>query len=216
MPSVAIVEDHLLLGETLCVALAQRAIHATVVEPAQRELMLATLLTGQHDLVVLDLDLGQFGDSSPLIAPLTNGGLPVLIVTGTTDRLKIAAALELGAVGYQSKATGFDDLLAAICAALTGTELDTGERTVLLRELADARAEQRRANAGFALLTQRERGTLAALADGRTVHDIAVDWVVSEATVRTHVRGVLVKLGVTSQLAAVVQAQRNGWVQPPG
>ena len=195
MPSVAIVEDHLLLGETLCVALAQRAIHATVVEPAQRELMLATLLTEQHDLVVLDL---------------------VLIVTGTTDRLKIAAALELGAVGYQSKATGFDDLLAAICAALTGTELDTGERTVLLRELADARAEQRRANAGFALLTQRERGTLAALADGRTVHEIAGDWVVSEATVRTHVRGVLVKLGVTSQLAAVVQAQRNGWVQPPG
>jgi DNA-binding CsgD family transcriptional regulator len=35
---------------------------------------------------------------------------------------------------------------------------------------------------------------------------------VSEATVRSHVRGVLTKLDVTSQLAAVALALRSGWL----
>ena len=64
----------------------------------------------------------------------------------------------------------------------------------------------------FARLTDRERDTLQALARGRTVHEIANSWVLSEATVRTHVRSVLAKLNVPSQLAAVSLALRSGWI----
>jgi DNA-binding CsgD family transcriptional regulator len=38
---------------------------------------------------------------------------------------------------------------------------------------------------------------------------------VSLATVRTQIRGILNKLGVTSQLAAVALARRAGWPEPP-
>jgi two-component system, NarL family, nitrate/nitrite response regulator NarL len=41
---------------------------------------------------------------------------------------------------------------------------------------------------------------------------IAADWFVSEATLRSHVRSVLGKLGVSSQLAAVTAAVRSGWL----
>jgi DNA-binding NarL/FixJ family response regulator len=45
---------------------------------------------------------------------------------------------------------------------------------------------------------------------------VAAGWVLSEATVRTQVRGVLTKLGVTTQLAAVALARRTGWLSDLG
>ena len=54
--------------------------------------------------------------------------------------------------------------------------------------------------------------TLRALARGVSVPALALEWYVSEATVRTHVRSILTKLGVSSQLAAVAAALRTGWL----
>ena len=61
------------------------------------------------------------------------------------------------------------------------------------------------------LLTPREREVLASLTEGRTVREIADRSVVSEATVRTQVKSILSKLGVSSQLAAVGMAHQVGW-----
>ena len=55
---------------------------------------------------------------------------------------------------------------------------------------------------------------LAALTEGRTAAEVAERSFVSLATVRTQIRGVLVKLGVTSQLAAVALARQSGWTAP--
>ena len=185
MPTIAIIEDHLLLAETLQATLRQRGIDATVRLPK-------ALDEAVSDLVGLSPD-----------------------VTGVDDRLRIAAALEQGAVGFQPKALGFDALVATACAVLNGVSvLDPAARLGLLQDLARARAEAKRAESAYTQLTDREQGTLRALGDGRSVNEIAGDWVVAESTVRTHVRGVLVKLGVASQLAAVAEARRNGWLTP--
>jgi two-component system nitrate/nitrite response regulator NarL len=215
MSAVVIIEDHLLLAETLQVALGRRGIDATVCPPAALEVLLDDVLALAPELVLLDLDLGEIGDSTELVGQLTAMGIRVLVVTGVTERLRIARAVERGAIGYQAKALGFDALVATASAALAGRcVLDPGLRFTLLRELARARAEQERSVVRFTVLTDREQGTLQALGEGRSVHEIATAWVVSEATVRTHVRGVLAKLGVASQLAAVAEARRNGWLTP--
>ncbi len=215
MPTVAIVEDHLLLAETLQAALAHHGIDATVCAPEALETLQSRLLELRPDLVLLDLDLDRFGDSTEIVAPLAASGIRVLIVTGATERLRLAGAIENGAIGYQLKSLGFDALVATTTAALVGAPvLDPKVRSDLLLELAQARAAQERRIVRFTVLTDREQGTLQALGEGRSVHEIANDWVVSEATVRTHVRGVLVKLGVASQLAAVAEARRNGWLTP--
>jgi DNA-binding NarL/FixJ family response regulator len=212
---VAIVEDHLLLAETLGAALCGRGVEAFVLPVAAQASLLAGLLQRHPDLVLLDLDLGGFGDSTPLVTPLAAAGIRVLMVTGSTDRLGIAAALEQGAVGYLSKADGFDALVATTVAALGSSGvLDPLGRAELLAELIEDRKLQEDIDATYRRLTDRERGTLRALGDGHSVHDIAADWVVSEATVRSHVRGLLVKLGVASQLAAVSTARRNSWLSP--
>ena len=62
-------------------------------------------------------------------------------------------------------------------------------------------------------LTEREAQVLRCLAGGRSVATIAAASYVAEATVRTHVRGVLTKLGVGSQLAAVALAHHSGWLE---
>lgn len=213
MPTVAIVDDHRLLAEALRATLAERGIEAVAVPTVERSAMLSDLLSLRATLVLLDLDLGPAGDGTELVAPLVRAGIKVLVVTGVIERVRVALALEQGALGYQPKTEGFDALLAATAVALVATApLDPAGRRQLLGELAVWRAEQARGNKPFTRLTERERDVLSALADGHSVTDIAHDWVVSDATVRTHVRGLLGKLGVRSQLSAVALALRNGWL----
>jgi DNA-binding NarL/FixJ family response regulator len=214
---VAVVEDHHLLAETLVAALERASETARVVPLQSPAVMVADLLSEPVDLVLLDLDLGEYGDSTAMISELVGAGLRVLLVTGCADRLRIAAALEQGAIGYQSKAAGFELLLGRVHAALGATAaLDPGHRLELLDELRRTRAVRKADLAPFERLTDREAETLRALADGNTVTGIALEWFVSEATMRSHVRSVLGKLGVSSQLAAVTAAVHSGWLAEPG
>ncbi|MEO6886153.1 MAG: response regulator transcription factor [Jatrophihabitantaceae bacterium] len=213
MPVVAIVDDHQLLAETLQAALITRDVNAVVVAPRSAADLLAELLSLKPDLVLLDLDLGPAGNGVAFVAPLVATGSRVLVVTGSSDRMRIALAMEGGALGYQLKSAGFDGLVARTVAALTTTgSMDPAERSALLSELSTYRAEREHTFAPFRRLTTREQATLRALAQGLAVREIAQQWVVSEATVRSHVRGVLDKLEAPSQLAAVAAAHRSGWL----
>ncbi len=59
-------------------------------------------------------------------------------------------------------------------------------------------------------LTSSERRVLFYLTGGRSAQEIAENSVISLATVRSHIRSILRKLGVRSQLAAVAMANRRG------
>jgi two-component system nitrate/nitrite response regulator NarL len=63
----------------------------------------------------------------------------------------------------------------------------------------------------FERLTRREEEVLSALMRGAKARDICVQSFVSMPTVRSQIRSILTKLGVTSQLAAVALAYQNGW-----
>jgi DNA-binding NarL/FixJ family response regulator len=215
MPRIWLVDDHRLLAEALRATLVDRGLDVRVARASDRASLLARLCAEPGELVLLDLDLGVLGTATPLIAPLVRAGSRVLVVTGGNDRLAIAAALEQGAVGYLNKTSGFDALVGLVSRALaTSGCLDVAERDALLAELRCAREQQSRSMAPFRRLTARERVVLRALSEGQTVAEMAHRWVLSDATVRTHVRGVLQKVGVRSQLAAVAVATRSGWLRP--
>jgi DNA-binding NarL/FixJ family response regulator len=165
------------------------------------------------DLILLYLDLGAgAGSGVALVEPLRALGARVVILTGALSRLRVAEAVEAGAVGWVSKAAPLPALLRAVRAAAAGIPLlPAHERSALLVELARHRAEQRSRFAPFERLTPRERQVLAALVRGRSADGIAEDLVVSIATVRSQIRAVLLKLGVHSQLAAVALARHAGW-----
>jgi two-component system nitrate/nitrite response regulator NarL len=215
VPTVAIVDDHLLVAESLQMGLQARGIDAQVVTPRPALELVTQLSASPVDLILLDLDLGGFGDSTSIIGQLVRLGAKVLTITGIEDRIRIAAALEAGAIDYQPKADGFEALLAAAASALVSVgPMRLMLRRTLLAELDAERHRRAKLNEPFRRLTERERATLDALGEGLSVCDIATRWVVSEATVRSHVRGVLGKLAVKSQLEAVASAARYIHVRP--
>lgn len=209
---VLIVDDHELLAESLRITLTADG-YDVVVPPVEPGEVYQAAASTPPDVVLLDLDLGEVGgDGAALVEGLAVGGARVVVVSGTLDRLRLAACLESGACGYVSKAAPLDELLGAIrTAAEGGNVMPEARRQDLLAELRQARARRRAEIAPFEDLTGRERFILAQVMDGRSAAEIATGAYVTEATVRTQIRAVLNKLGVRSQLAAVAAARRAGW-----
>ena len=210
---VVIVDDHRLLADSLALALEGHGIRAILPALGTPEALLADVIEQRPDLVLLDLDLGgDVGDGSTLVRPLVEAGLRVLIVTATTDVEQMARAVELGAVGVAAKNGPFPELLDTVVTAARGGEVMTPlARLRLLDEARRRRDRRASAMAPFGRLTERESEVLRELTRGRAVAEIARSSVVSEATVRSQVRCILTKLGVRSQLEAVVAAQRSNW-----
>lgn len=210
---LALVEDHTLLAESVGLALAAEGLDVVVADLTSPDALHASLAADPTLLVLLDLDLGgAIGDGTDLIPGLVAAGAAVLVVSGVRDRIRIAAALEAGAIGFLPKDEPFEVLLdTALRAAASERVLDQNERHTLLAELRAHRAQSRQQFAPFERLTPREQEVLRELTAGKSVESIAADSFVSTATVRTQVRGVLTKLDVRSQLAAVAKARAAGW-----
>jgi DNA-binding NarL/FixJ family response regulator len=210
--AVLIVEDHTLLAQSLLIALNAEGCHAQVAELTDPKTLLAHVRATRPDVVLLDLDLGVLGDGVDLVKPLTELGARVLVVSGTTDRRRLAETVERGAVGFMSKTVHFEQLLATVLDVVAQRPvLSTAVRYELMAELRRARATRSKDLAPFVTLTPREREVLSALAKGRRAETIAAEAGVSSATVRSQIRSVLAKLGVNSQLEAVALAWTVGW-----
>jgi DNA-binding NarL/FixJ family response regulator len=211
-----IVEDHELLSATLALALRQLGLEVeTTHGPAPEDVVeLARQLAPV--LVLLDLELGDgLGSGLDLVRPLSAAGAKVVIMSGVTDRARLAACLEAGAMGIVSKTTGFDDLVEAVRRLAEGQAiLSENDRQELLADLRAKRSADRQRLAPFEALTSREKAVLAGLVAGESAEEIAARSYVSLSTVRTQIRSILLKLRVNSQLTAVALAREAGW--PPG
>ena len=212
---VAIVEDHGLIAHTLAAALQRAGIDAQIL-PLPDDGDLVGAVTADHpDLVLLDLDLGAWGDATRAISPISDSGVRVVMLTGVDDPARRARCVDQGAVGVLSKSLGFDDLFAAVKRALTdGTLLTAHERQEQLALLREHEREEQHRLGPFEELSRREAEVLGELMAGRSVEQIAEASFVSVTTVRTQVRAILTKLGASSQVAAIGRAREAGWVPP--
>ncbi|GLU47145.1 LuxR C-terminal-related transcriptional regulator [Nocardiopsis ansamitocini] len=212
-PAVFIIDDHALISTTIEFTLKGRGINAVRAQVLGKTQLQGQAATLQPGLVLLDLDLGNGVDGRPLDAATLAGefvvqGWTVLILTGSTDRGRIAAAIAAGAAGWLSKAAPFPDLIYAILDALAGRPvMDAGERERLLVEHRAAQAQRRSSDQVLSRLTSREREVLAQLEAGKRATVIAEESFVSISTVRSQIRSILSKLNVKSQLEAVALAR---------
>lgn len=211
---VLVVDDHVFLAEMLALELRESGCDA---EPLGGPASLAEVLESARrlrpDVVLLDYSLGDaLGPSLGLIGPLRALGAAVVMLTGITDDIQRAACLEAGALGVLAKSVDLSTVLDAVDRAARGEGVQpVAERNAMLDALRHARRDESSRLAPFAQLTPRECEVLAALMEGKSAADIAAESVVSLATVRSQIRAILQKLGVTSQLSAVALANRAGW-----
>jgi two-component system, NarL family, nitrate/nitrite response regulator NarL len=214
-PRVLIVEDHTILAESL--ALALRLTGFDEVELASPDLLEHDAVVEQveaikPEVVLLDLNLGRHGVSIPLIQRITELGPRVLVLTATEDPVMLGRCIEAGASGVFSKSKPFERLIPAVADAARGlSTMRPAERDALLDELSRYRADEGVTLSLLNDLTDREAAVLVAIIRGASAEQIAGAQFVAVSTVRSHIRSVLAKLGVNSQLAAVALARRVGW-----
>lgn len=218
---VLVIDDHPLISTALTVALRAEGIEVTRVPVNTVEEILARADRPPPGLVLLDLDLGErLPGPRPtglrLIRPLRERGWTILIVTASQDRRWLAAAVVEGAAGWVSKTESFRRLVATALDALAGREVlraDTREQLLVLHRHSRAGADVLAGK--IHRLTPRERQVLDLLSGGHSPQAIAGELTSSLATIRAHIRAILAKLEVQSQLAAVAvlhEARRAGVV----
>ena len=215
---VLIIDDHVLFAESLELALSLEGYDVRRLEPPDEGGSMATLrslaLRANPRTVLLDLDLGRFGDGMNLIAPLARARINVVVLTASEDLGRWGGCMRLGARKVLPKSGALQQALATVRRLHQGLPVTSSAE---LETLLDEWAQQRKAHDDLRrrldMLTPRERQVLGALIEGRTVRAISQTSVVSEATVRTQVKSILSKLEVSSQLAAVGMANQVGWKQ---
>ena len=147
------------------------------------------------------------------------GGAPgVLVLTTFHDDDHVFGALRAGASGFLLKDATPDVLVAAIRAVAAGDALVdpavTGRLVQRWAELEGRMSPPDEEPGPIGALTGREREILVGLARGRSNRELAAELFLSEATVKSHVSSLLLKLGVRSRVQAVILAYELGIVRP--
>jgi DNA-binding NarL/FixJ family response regulator len=126
----------------------------------------------------------------------------IIVLAEHAGDAEISRSLKNGAFGYVCTDVSADDLVKAIRTVHAG-------KKYLQTEVANILSE----NFGQEELTKTERKILHAIVAGKANKEIAYDLNVSENTVKTHVKNVFEKLGVSDRTSAATLAIRRGLVR---
>jgi DNA-binding NarL/FixJ family response regulator len=174
--------------------------------------------TREHrpDVVLMDIRMpGLDGIAATREVLAASPDVKVVMLTTFEDDDYIFGALSAGASGFLLKRTRPEELIAAIHTIAAGDSLlsPSVTRRVIDRMAGDPQvpvAPNRRLNS----LTPREREVLELVARGLSNGEIARDLFVEESTVKSHVKRILMKLGLRDRVQAVIFAYESGVTRP--
>lgn len=140
----------------------------------------------------------------------------VLVLTTFEIDEYVYDAVRAGASGFLLKRSPPEEVLAGIRVVATGEALLSPSVTRrLLSEFVRTSVEDRpTSSVTLDSITAREREVLELIAQGFTNREIAEHLFVSEGTVKTHVKRILMKLQLRDRVHAVVFAYEAGLVRP--
>ena len=207
---VLVVDDRMGLTQDLLLALRRRPA-VRIMGPVRDETEALVAIEDEPvDLVLVALDRPDERGVAIVAAIRSAVDVRVMATTGHVASTLVELALAAGACGVLPVERQPAHLLEAFRRALAGElVLPVTELPTLVDRLWQARA-RRTEHVLLSTLTVREREILCALAEGATTAEIAGELGISPATVQTHVKNVLCKLGVHSKVEAVGTAWRAG------
>jgi DNA-binding NarL/FixJ family response regulator len=173
----------------------------------------------EPDVVLMDLQMPRVdGIEATQAISATDDAPSVVVLTSFSDRPRVTAALDSGAVGYLLKDSEPDELLAGIRAAAGGgSPLAPRVATALVEErrtgaTGDGAAPGPGARPPAAGMSEREREVLALVGAGVANKQIALRLGISPKTVKSHLSHIFRQIGVRDRLQAALWARRHGLV----
>lgn len=149
-----------------------------------------------------------------LARALRDVGVPVIAVSMGATAAALAVCVEHGAAGLFHPDQLAQELVHLVSGGTKGTNGTNGASTNGHDEAARSQSQLPGPYDALVHLTPSERRVLFYLMEGRSATEIATTLVVSLTTVRSHIRSILRKLNVNSQLAAVALAFGTLSVEP--
>ena len=204
--SVLLTDDHQVVRQGIKMVLALDPDLEVVGEASNGEEALRLARSLKPDVVLMDLVMpGMDGVEATGKIRRELPDTEVVALTSVLEDASVTGAVKAGAIGYLLKNTGGDELRRAIKAAAAGqVQLAPEAAARLMREVRTPETPE--------ALTERETEVLKHLARGQANKQIARSLHIGEKTVKTHVRSILMKLGVRSRTQAALYAARTGLV----
>lgn len=212
-------DDHSLVREALKPHLMKLGAETEVIEAGSVDEALRA--AKDIGLVLLDLQMpgmNGFEGFDRVKAALPN--VPIVIISGYSDKRTINAALERGAMGFVPKTATGKTLVRALEAVLDGERyipaslLEESDAPSIFDQAAKRNAPLE--DSPLNKLTEREAEALRLLIAGKTNKQIAIALGLQEITVKIHLRNCYKKIGATNRADAVRLAYEHGWQVPGG
>jgi DNA-binding NarL/FixJ family response regulator len=212
--SVLIVDDDEIVRVGLRMILGGASDVTVVAEAANGHSAVELAADLDPDVILMDIRMGDMDgiEATRLIAAGSSRGR-VLILTTFDVRTHVDEALRAGASGFLVKRTAPDELLHAVRTIAAGDALLSPSVTRMILEQFTSPSPET-SSPDLERLTPRELDVLVEVGHGYSNTEIAERLGVAESTIKTHLKRLLVKLGLRDRVQAVVFAYDNGLVSP--
>lgn len=207
---VMLVDDHAVVRMGFCLLLRSTADIEVVAEVGSGEEACRVYPAAKPDIVVMDISMPGIGGLDALTRILAkDASARILVLSAHEDTMHPVRVLRAGAMGYLTKRSAPEELIGAIRQV-------AGGKTFIEAAVAQQLAIQRvtGGQTPVDMLTAREFKVFIALAQGRSVIEIAETMSLSPSTVGTHLYNVKQKLNAANSAELALIAIRNGLIEP--
>lgn len=208
-----LVDDHALFREGLIALLSYQDDFTVVGEAEDAESALAQARALRPDIVLMDVELpGEDGVAATLRLKLELPAVTVVMLTVHDDSQTLFEAIKAGAQGYLVKNMRSRELLEQLRRLARGEAAIS--RRLAARILEEIRGEPEPRGPEEAL-TPRELEVLELVAARLSNAEIAERLVISEHTVKNHLKSILAKLHLRNRRQAAAYGVARGWLPRP-
>jgi len=212
---VVVADDQLLVRAGLKMVLDAEPDIEVVGEAADGEQVLDVARRTQPDVVLMDIRMPVLDGLEAARRLLAREDAPrVLVLTTFDEEEYLYEALRAGTSGFLLKVSPPEQLIGAVRTVAAGNALIDPAVTRRVIAAFGRRVATKPPPATLQELTARELEVLQLMARGLSNQEIAAELIVGDATVKTHVARVLMKLGLRDRVQAVVFAYEYGIVEP--